>query len=171
MSEFTQIPFIPKYEISRDGVIRNIRTKKIRKVLLWGLYYNFSDNNWDKERKKYKTTNYKLHRILMEVFVPNPSNYPFVNHKDGNKLNNNLDNLEWCTNQQNMDHAYSTGLSNNTGENNGRSKLRNEDIPVIRKLLEDGVPGMQIAKRFNVNKSRIYNINHGRSWSHVPNIV
>lgn len=52
-----------------------------------------------------------LHRILAECFIPNPNNYPCVNHKDGNKNNNDLTNLEWCTYSYNNAHAYTVGLN------------------------------------------------------------
>lgn len=52
----------------------------------------------------------KIHRLLATAFIPNPNNYTQINHKDGNKLNNKLDNLEWCTPSQNIKHAWDTGL-------------------------------------------------------------
>lgn len=55
--------------------------------------------------------NVNVHRALMETFVPNPDNLPHINHKDGNKLNNQLSNLEWCTSQHNTIHAHATGLA------------------------------------------------------------
>lgn len=53
---------------------------------------------------------HRIHRLLAEAFIPNPKNLAEVNHIDGNKLNNNLSNLEWCTHLENMRHAFNTGL-------------------------------------------------------------
>ena len=53
----------------------------------------------------------KVHRLVIEAFTPNPDSLPCINHIDGNKLNNHIDNLEWCTYQHNMQHAVRTGLT------------------------------------------------------------
>ena len=106
------------YEISPNGKIRSkdrTMTDKIGRTRSWkgkilnpdiapnGYYrVSFSIN---RKRKQFY-----VHRLIAEYFIPNPKNLPQVNHIDGNKLNNSLDNLEWVTVQDNVIHAYKNGL-------------------------------------------------------------
>ena len=160
--EFTKIPFLTNYEISKNGMIRNIKTKKIKSQYVGSTGYymvSFSINN--------KSKPYRVHRLLAKVFILNKNNYEVVNHKDGNKLNNDLSNLEWCTQKFNMKHANLTGLINNKGVKNGMSKLDINKVKQIKKMLIDGITQNEIAKQFNVSRSCILKINLGRTWTDV----
>lgn len=64
----------------------------------------------------------RTHRLIAFTFIPNIENKPQINHIDGNKLNNNVNNLEWCTVQENKEHAIRTGLQNFNGKNNPKAK-------------------------------------------------
>lgn len=70
-----------------------------------------------------------IHRLVSFAFIPNPENKPQVNHIDGNKQNNRVENLEWCTNGENQIHAYVHGL-NHHADNSGRPKRKVNQIDV-----------------------------------------
>lgn len=115
---------IPNYEglymISDLGNVKSLYSSKILKPSIdrYG-YARFSAT----KNKKQKTL--RIHRLVGELFIDNPSNLPQLNHKDGIKSNNKKDNLEWSTDSDNKLHAYANGLM--TGGNE-HSKLR-KDLP------------------------------------------
>lgn len=115
---------------------------------------------------------YYVHRLVAMLFIPNPNNLPFVNHKDGNKSNNCVDNLEWCTRSENEKHAWRIGLKNfNTigtkGEKHGMHKLTQEQVNYIRRVHKkfDAEFGSKaLAQKFNVSPQTITNIVNYRNW-------
>ena len=94
MELWKKITELPNYEISSHGSIRHIRNKKLLK-LYKNNYYQVSITVQGKSKA------FKIHRLVAKAFLPNVENKPYVNHKDGSKLNNNLSNLEWCTAKEN----------------------------------------------------------------------
>lgn len=122
------------YQVSNKGNVRslmftnNIVSKKRTKILKLNyskrtkrLYIDLKSN----KKRVHKT----VHRLVAEAFIPNPYNYPVVNHKDGIPTNNNVNNLEWCSYSYNSKHAYNMGLASKfiLMNNNAKKKIIRED--------------------------------------------
>ena len=103
----------------------------------------------------------RVHRLVADRYIPNPDNKPQVNHKDGNKLNNNVSNLEWVTNQENRNHAVKYGLQIN-GERCPWSKLSKSDVEFIRN--NKTLSQRELAAMFNVCQPHISAIIHHENW-------
>lgn len=99
-------------EIWKESELKGILISNLGNISAKGnfaeKYYEFDFNGY-KAIQTYNHT-YYIHRLVAQAFLPNPSNKPCVNHKDGNKKNNCVDNLEWVTHSENNRHAYRTGL-------------------------------------------------------------
>lgn len=93
------------YEVNLNGKVRNAKTKKIL-----AQYENSNGYLYVCLSERNHTINKKVHRLVAEAFILNEDDKPQVNHKDGNKKNNNVSNLEWTTNKENMIHAKKSGL-------------------------------------------------------------
>ena len=122
-------------------------------------------SNGDGSRKVFS-----VHRLILETFEPNPnSSILQVNHKDGNKANNSLSNLEWVTCKENINHGYKLGLYSNIGDNNnGDHKLCTAQVlEIINLLLEHKMTIQAIADKFQVSKFAIESIKYKRTWKHL----
>jgi hypothetical protein len=111
-----------------------------------------------------------VHRLIAEAFIPNPSNLPQVNHKDGNSLNNLINNLEWCTPQQNSIHAFKNGLTKlpkQCGANNSQAKLTNDLVQQMRDLYAEIGNASEVARRFGIKPRHAYDICHFKRWTHI----
>jgi len=107
------------YKISNCGRVKSLRRNIIMKIALDNYNYyhiNFQVNNISET--------IKIHRLVALNFIPNPDNKPQVNHIDGNKKNNHVSNLEWCTNQENSIHAHKIGLVKNKNNNHLKKPIR-----------------------------------------------
>lgn len=109
--------FEDNYEVSNFGRIRNSATKKV-------LVVTPDKRGYVAARLSVHNVKYsiKMHRAVAIAFIPNPNGKPQVNHIDGNKSNNNVENLEWVTNGENQKHAFKMGLNRVTGKA-GRQKI------------------------------------------------
>ena len=102
-----------------------------------------------------------VHRLVAEKYIPNPDNLPQVNHKDGNKLNNSVENLEWVSNQQNRNHAVETGL-HLSGEACSWSKLDWEKVEFIRSHLN--LSNEELGEMFGVSPHTINDVKLYKTW-------
>lgn len=116
------------------------------------------------KNKKRKT--WAVHRLIAVAFIPNLENKPYINHKNGIKTDNRIENLEWCTCGENHSHAYTHGLKTAVqGEKSNFAKLNQNEVFVIRKLLEKtSLNKYQIAEIFNVSHDCILYIETKRTW-------
>ena len=138
------------YQVSTCGNIKSLAKPRkngngrcyIQKEKL--LKQSFTSTGYKKVElyKDGKRKSFKVHRLVAIAFIPNPDNKPEVNHIDGNKINNNIDNLEWVTSSENTIHAYETGLSPN--------KKELDEIRIIE-LYNKGTSKEEISRIFDVS--------------------
>ena len=106
-----------------------------------------------------------VHRLIAKAFIPNPENKPFVNHKNGNKLDNRIENLEWCTASENCQHAIDTGLSPIlNGEDTSLAKISNEQALEIFNSTDRYA---KLSKKYKISVGAIGSLKCGRSWGHI----
>lgn len=110
---------------------------------------------------------YLVHRLVAEAFIPNPEDKKEVNHKNGIKTDNRVENLEWVTSKENKEHANIVLGINNCGEKSGQSKLTEEQICNILGLLRAGQSHRKIAKTYSVVHSTIGRIYRNETWKCV----
>jgi hypothetical protein len=148
MSEFLPIPGFYPYKASADGRISNLNGKILSPKDDRYLRVCLSINK--------KETTQLVHRLIALSFIPNPNNLPAINHKNGIKHDNRVENLEWITHSDNHKHAYATGLKSAKGEKNGQAKLTDEEVLEIKNLLNTtNLTTIEIGKMFNISRQTI----------------
>lgn len=107
-----------------------------------------------------------VHRLVAEYFIPNLDKKLQVNHINGIKTDNRVQNLEWVTHRENLDHAIKNNLTLK-GKENRNSKLKDVDVIKIHSLLQKGVTTKELSESYNVSYSTIDGIRTNRYWKHL----
>lgn len=116
--------------------------------------------------KNGKSKSFNIHRLIAINFIKNENNKPCINHIDGNKLNNEIYNLEWVTHKENNNHAIKLGLSEVVGSKNKNSKLTEKDVIDMRKLSRF-FSQVELSKIFEVSTSNVQFIVNNKTWKHI----
>lgn len=111
-----------------------------------------------------------VHRLVAEAFIPTEEDIDklTVNHKDFNKENNNVENLEWLSRELNCSDSYNQPRHGNVGSRNKNSKLTEEEVKTIKLILKTGNKTLEeLAEMFKINKRTIQDIELNRTWKRV----
>jgi len=157
-----------RYEVSDCGRVRSFvagNARLLRPLLRRGypsvdLYDGDGNNAW-----------VTVHSIVAAAFIgPRPLG-AHVNHKSGVKTENAATNLEYCTQSENMKHAFRIGLQSNKGERHSQAVLTDQGVRQIRALIASGMTQAKVAKMMNIDQSAVSRANSGKRWGHVTNVV
>lgn len=161
--QYKAVPENPKYFAFDDGRIWSTRTSRFLKPYTQNLGYQFIGQFFVNG----KQTLQLLHRMIAFTFIPNPEGLPEINHKDGNKHNNDISNLEWCNRQYNMQHARENGLMI-PGMLNKASTRRKLDFgqaeEIREKYAKGGISMDNLALQYGIHPSNVKRILKGTTY-------
>lgn len=171
LEEWRNIPGSAGYQVSNLGRMRTVdreytykRYGKIIKAKLKGKICG----SWVSTKGYLMVSvfdkGFPIHRLVAKTFIPNRKNKPQVNHINGVKSDNRVENLEWCTNQENCLHAHKTGLNKNEfGEKGRNARLSDVQIKEIISLRRKGISNPKIARKYGITASYTWTITTGKS--------
>ena len=156
VSNFGNVKSLQRTCTSKENSLRKVQEKVLKLFTVKGYWYVCLNNKGLKQ--------YRVHKLVAEAFIPNSNKLPYVNHIDGDKLNNLVTNLEWCTPKENAIHASLNGLlKGRKGEAHHNNKLTQADVDRIRlRLLTE--TGRNIAKSYGVSEGIISLIKNNKNW-------
>lgn len=161
---FQDIPgFEGKYRASTLGNILSLRSKSLLKP--WITQHGYRQLRLSDCKNIMKS--FTICRLVAITFLPNPENKKCVNHKNGSKIDDRLENLEWATYSENTRHSFKLGLQSNKGVKHSQHKINEEMVREIRERSNMGEGLGILSVRYSLSKSHLSGIIHKRYWSHV----
>lgn len=164
-----------RYKLSDTGVVISCKRKMWNGKVFWESkdriltpypskigYYTYALSKENRTKLVY------VHRLVATHFITNPEKKLQVNHKDGNKKNNELSNLEWVSCKENIQHAFRTGLTtapDRKGAKNSQARLGEKEVREIRKRKKDILA--TIAREYGISISQVWAIQNNKSWKHI----
>jgi len=159
-----------KYQVSNFGRIKSIipwNGTNERILFQQNLHGYYRVGLYLNKKNKHSS----VHRLVGQAFIPNADNLPYINHKNGHTLENFVENLEWVTPQQNIQHAFRTGLydlEKRKGERNPQSKLTEEKVREIRQVYDGKENNYKnLGKKYDVSSVLIRYVVKNMYWKHV----
>ena len=158
MEIFKTIEGYPRFQISNLGRVKNLNYKNRGKEVISNQFKaGIGGYSAVQLCEKGRAKVHLVHRLVAEYFLNKKPWHTDVNHIDGNKENNRVENLAWTTHSENIIHR-NRELNKGQGETHSRAKLTNQQVVEIRELLNKGVKNKDIAQKFRVTPQHIYNI-------------
>jgi hypothetical protein len=153
----------PTYSIDQQGQIVNKRGHIMKPQLDRHGYYKLQFQIGRTCHHRY------VHRLIAIAFLPNPEGKPVINHRNGVKTDNRIENLEWCTQGENLIHKYrALGQTPIHGEAHSGSKLTNAEVIEIRKALTAPTVNLSaIARKHGITPNVITGIRDGKKWKRI----
>ncbi len=156
--------FIIMEEVWKDiSGLENVKASNMGNIMLNGEIKK-SHNSCGYRSISIKGKQFIVHRLIATTFIPNPKNKPEVNHKNGIKTDNRIENLEWVTHEENHIHASINGLTAH-GENHYKAKLNEFQVRVIRRCVD--ITYMELSEIFGVTAPTVYNAKSKINWKHI----
>lgn len=166
IEKWKQIPgFIGRYEVSDKGRIKNCKSGKLLNPFVRQGYYSVHFVVGGRIK------NYVVHSLVMLAFVGERENKTVIHHKDFNKLNNHISNLEYCTQQHNRKQDFIHGIQSLRGEKNTQAKLTEAQVlSIVEERKAKKTKYRIMAEKYNVSMMGIANIFNGHTWSYLTGI-
>lgn len=156
------------YEVSNFGRIKSLPRKGSPRTTIMQTCLDSNGYEQTAITKNKKSTSFKIHKLVAIAFIEKTLTGYEINHKDGNRLNNNASNLEWCTRSENVKHSYDFGIKCHKGDRQGTRKLCSDQVREITAKYKPRIyTRTMLAKEYGVTISCIKQVLNKKNWASI----